>query len=265
MRTVGYRKTIANGRMAANGGEWGAIRFIRVLIRLFVLLVVSFVVLFVVPGLIAWTAMQDRSDQPISAEQVVHRMRKVETRIEDAHLVLEFDLDAGVVQDRWTVEVWKKRPDRFRAELLEASQSTLRGLTVVVIGGQAWLYDPAHREVTAGEPGTVRLPLVQGLITWLDDLIRTAKVETISLEGETNRAYKLSLSDRCPALTTNARCCQSPSCGRASVWVDRESWTPFKIIYTHPTLGHGTVVVRQAEFNTGLSDDLLRSLPQPFP
>ncbi len=248
MRTTDYEKAIANGDR-----EWGAFRFIRVFICLLGVLVVS--------GLIAWTAIAHRSDQPISAEQVVRRMRKVQANIDDAHLVLEFELEAGIMQDRWTVEVWEKQPDRFRAELLEAGQSTLRGLTVVVLGQQAWLYHPARREVTAGEPGTVRLPLAQSLLTWLDDLIRTAKVETISLEGETNRAYKLSLSDRCLALPK----CQAPSCGQALVWVDRESWMPFKIIYTHPTLGHGTITVRQAEFNTGLTDDLFRSLPQPLP
>jgi outer membrane lipoprotein-sorting protein len=233
LRTADHEKASANGRVVT-----GEFRFVRFFICLFVLLVVS--------GLLAWTAIAHRSDQPISAEQVVHRMRKVEASIDDAHSVLEIDLDAGVIQDRWILEVWKKRPDFYRIELLETSQSTLRGLTVVVVGQQAWLYDPAHREVTTGEPGTVRLPLAQGLITWLEDLIRTAKVETISLEGETNRAYKLSF-------------------GQALVWVDRESWTPFKIIYTHPTLGHGTIIVRQAEFNTGLTDDLFRSLPQPVP
>jgi outer membrane lipoprotein-sorting protein len=142
--------------------------------------------------------------------------------------------------------VWRKQPDKLRAEVLEAASVEFRGMTLVSDGAQAWLYNPSRREVTAGEPEAIKLPLVQDVIESIDELIRTADAGQVKLLGtekiSAGETYKLEMPH--------------PDGGQALLWIGKEYWVPLRVEVTSPTLGKGTLTARSLELNTGLSDSI---------
>ncbi len=126
--------------------------------------------------------------------------------INDVHLTLEIDLEAGLMRDRWLVEVWWKGPDKFRAEVLETSFPNLRGLTIVMNGDRAWLYNPDGHEVIEGESGDVKLPLVQDMISATVERAPVDKIEypgrgTVTVQAS---EFNTGLTDRLFALDVPA-------------------------------------------------------------
>ena len=155
-------------------------------------------------------------------------------------------MDMGVIQDQLVVEVWRKQPDKLRFEVLEAVSVEFRGMTFVNDGAQAWLYNASRHEVTAGEPESIKLPLVQDVIESIDELIRVADAGQVKLLG----------AEKMPAGETYKLEMPYPDGGRALLWISREYWVPLKVEYTSQTLGKGTLVARSLELNTGLSDSI---------
>jgi outer membrane lipoprotein-sorting protein len=185
-------------------------------------------------------------EESITAGEIMGKVRETWEGAVDIHATWELTLDMGVIQDQLVVEVWRKQPDKWRAEVLEAASVEFRGMTLVSDGTQAWLYNLSRHEVTAGEPEAIKLPLVQDVIESVDELIRTADAGQVKLlrtekisAGET---YKLEMPH--------------PDGGQALVWISKEYWVPLKVEYTSQTLGQGTLVARSIESNTGLSDSL---------
>jgi outer membrane lipoprotein-sorting protein len=166
----------------------------------------------------------------------------------DIHATWELTLDMGVMQDQLVVEMWRKQPDKLRAEVLEAASVEFRGMTFVSDGTRAWLYNPSRHEVTTGEPESVKLPLVQDVIESVDELIRTADAGPVKLLGtekiSAGETYKLEMLH--------------PDGGQALLWISKEYWVPLRVEYTSQTLGQGTLVTRSLELNTGLSDSIFR-------
>ena len=185
-------------------------------------------------------------EEPISADEIMGKVRETWEGAADLHATWELTLDVGVIQDQLVVEVWRKQPDKLRAEVLEATSVEFRGMTLVSDGTQTWLYNASRREVTAGEPASIRLPLVQDVIESIDELIRTAGAGQVKLLG----------TEKIPAGETYKLEMPYPDGGRALVWISKEYWVPLKVEYTSQTLGEGTFVARSLELNTGLSDDI---------
>jgi outer membrane lipoprotein-sorting protein len=185
-------------------------------------------------------------EESITAGEVMGKVRETWEGAVDIHATWELTLDVGVIQDQLVVEMWRKQPDKFRAEVLEAASVEFRGMTLVSDGTQAWLYNPGRREVTAGEPEVIKLPLVQDVIESIDGLIRTADAGQVKLLGaekiSAGETYKLEMLH--------------PDGGRAMLWISKEYWVPLKAEVTSQTLGEGTLAARSIELNTGLSDSL---------
>ncbi len=185
-------------------------------------------------------------EESITAGEIMSKVRETWEGAVDIHATWELTLDVGVIQDQLVVEIWRKPPDKLRAEVLEAASVEFRGMTLVSDGTQAWLYNASRHEVTAGEPDSVRLPLVQDVMESIDELLRTADVGQVKLLGTekmpAGEGYKLEM----PYLDG----------GRALLWISKEYWVPLKVEYTGQTLGKGTLVARSLELNTGLSDDI---------
>lgn len=185
-------------------------------------------------------------EESITAGEIMGKVRETWEGAADIHATWELTLDMGVIQDQLVVEMWRKQPDKLRAEVLEAASVEFRGMTLVSDGAQAWLYNFSRREVTAGEPEAIKLPLVQDVIESIDELIRTADARQVKLLGRekinTGETYKLEMP--------------YPDGGRALIWISREYWVPLKVEYTSHTLGKGTLAARSLELNTGLSDSI---------
>ena len=90
------------------------------------------------------------------------------------HLTLEVELEPGLVEDRWLVEIWQKGEDHLRLEVLESSIPVLRGLTLVRNGSKAKLSGPNTADVVEGEPEKVRLPLAHEIFLETLELVRRA-------------------------------------------------------------------------------------------
>jgi outer membrane lipoprotein-sorting protein len=185
-------------------------------------------------------------EESITAGEIMGKVRETWEGAVDIHAVWELTLDMGVIQDQLVVEMWRKQPDKLRAEVLEAGSVEFRGMTLVSDGTQAWLYNPSRRQVMAGEPEAVKLPLVQDVIESIDELIRTADTRQVRLLGtekiSAGETYKLEMPH--------------PDGGQALLWISKEHWVPLKIEVASQTLGEGTLKARNLELNTGLSNSL---------
>ncbi|MFB0538061.1 MAG: DUF4367 domain-containing protein [Anaerolineae bacterium] len=185
-------------------------------------------------------------EESMTAGEIIGKVRETWEGAADIHATWELTLDMGVIQDQLVVEMWRKQPDKLRAEVLEAASVEFRGMTLVSDGAQAWLYNFSRREVTAGEPEVIKLPLVQDVIESIDELIRVADARQVKLLGRekisAGETYKLEMP--------------YPDGGRALIWISTEYWVPLKVEYTSHTLGKGTLAARSLELNTGLSDSI---------
>lgn len=185
-------------------------------------------------------------EESITAGEIMGRVRETWEGAVDMHATWELTLDMGVMQDQLVVEVWRKQPDKLRAEVLEAASVEFRGMTLVSDGTQAWLYNLSRREVTAGGPESVKLPLVQDVMESIDKLIHATDAGPVKLLGTEKMSggetYKLEMPH--------------PDGGRALLWISQEYWVPLKVEYTSQILGEGTLVARSLELNTGLSDNI---------
>jgi outer membrane lipoprotein-sorting protein len=183
-------------------------------------------------------------EKSITAAEIMAKVRETWEGAVDIHATWELTLDVGVIQDQLVVEVWRKQPDKLRTEVLEAASIEFRGMTFVSDGAQAWLYNPSRREVTAGEPEAVKLPLIQDAIESVDGLISTADARQVTLLGtekiSAGETYKLEMLH--------------PDGDQALLWISSEYWVPLKVEYTNQTLGKGTLTARNLELNTELSD-----------
>jgi len=204
------------------------------------------VLLFGVLAFIVLIILGCGPEESITAGEIINKVRETWEGAADIHATWELTLDMGVIQDQLVVEVWRKQPGKLRAEVLEAASVEFRGMTLVSDGAQAWLYNPSRREVTAGEPETIKLPLVQAVIESIDELIRTADAGQVKLLGtekiSAGETYKLEMPH--------------PDGGQALLWIGKEYWVPLRVEVTSPILGKGTLVARSLELNTGLSDSL---------
>jgi len=185
-------------------------------------------------------------EESITADEIMGRVRENWEGAVDVHATWELSLDMGVIQDQLVVEVWRKQPDKLRAEVLEAASVEFRGMTLVSDGVQAWLYNPSRRQVAAGEPEVVKLPLVQDVIESIDRLIHAADAGQVKLLGmekiSAGETYKLEMLH--------------PDGGQALLWISKEYWVPLRVEYTSQALGKGTLTARSLELNTDLSDSI---------
>jgi outer membrane lipoprotein-sorting protein len=191
-----------------------------------------------------------------TAEEIVAKLKEVEASTEDAHAVLELSIEGQGMDEELAVEVWEKKPNKFRAEVLETSDPELSGAVSVADGHQVWMYQPSQNEVLAGEVGPGEPSSPREMIQFVDEVIQrvldTSDVKLVGEEEVASRAtYKLELT---PKDDEEAFL----PVGKATLWVDQERWIVLQAHFNGEILGEGWMRVRSFEFNTGLGDDLFR-------
>jgi len=192
-----------------------------------------------------------------TAEEVVAKMKEVEASIEDAHGVLELSVQAQGEDEDAVVELWEKMPNKFRAEVLEASSSELVGTISVTDGDQAWMYNPYHNEVLVGELGELEMEgeIDPGqMIRMMEGMIqRVSDASEVELLGEEEIAgiatYKLEFTPKEDAEETVL-----PVGSVATLWVEQERWIVLQAHFIGDMFGEGWMRVRSFEFNTGIPD-----------
>jgi outer membrane lipoprotein-sorting protein len=152
------------------------------------------------------------------------------------------------------VEVWEKKPNKFRAEVLEANDSELVGAISVTDGRQVWMYEPGKNEVVVDEVGPDEPSSFREVVQHMEDMIRQALDATnAKLVGEDDVAgvatFKLELTPREDDETF------LPADSKVTLWVDQERWVVLQAHFSGGVAGEGQMRVRSFELNTGIADD----------
>ncbi len=201
-----------------------------------------------------------------TAEEVVAKMKEVEASIEDAHGVLEVNVQVQGMDESAVVELWEKMPNQFRAEVLESSKSELVGTISVTDGERAWMYNPVDNEVLAGDLGKLEMDeeIDPGqMIQMMEEIIqRVSDTSDVELLGEEEisgvATYKLEFTPRQDAQETVL-----PVGSVATLWVEQERWIVLQAHFIGDMFGEGWLHVRSFEFNTGIPDEQFQfEIPQ---
>jgi len=196
--------------------------------------------------------------QRITAEQIVAKMRETLETTQDAHAVVNANVNAQGIEISATAEIWEKAPNKVRAQVLQSSDPDLAGVLAVSDGQQAWYYEPAKNRVQVAPAGQIEMPLPQQLLGSMQEAIQqvldTSSVELAGEETVLGRgAYKLVLS---PKEGTAQEL--YPGNGTATLWVDKTQWFVLKAAYQADAFGQGSMEVQSFELNPGLADDLFQ-------
>ena len=189
-----------------------------------------------------------------TAQEIVAKLEEVEASTEDAHAILEVSATGQGMDEDLVVEVWEKRPNKFRAEVLEANDPELAGAISVTDGQQFWAYQPSQNEVMVGEVGPDEPSSFREALQHMEDMIRQVLDATdVKLAGEEDVAgvatYKLELTPREDDEEI------LPAGSQVTLWVDQERWIVLQAYFSGGIVGEGRMRVRSFELNTGIADD----------
>jgi outer membrane lipoprotein-sorting protein len=195
-------------------------------------------------------------------EEIVLKMQEVEASTEDVHGVIEFSVQEEGKAESAVIEVWEKKPDKARAEVLETDSSKAApGAVAVSDGQQVWIYDPIENEVLTGDVSAIGdeedLANPRDLIRLVDEGVQWVQEHAdAELVGEEDVAgtptYKLRFTPKEDAELP------VPVTGEATLWVDQERWVALKAHFVVEGVAEGSMVVRSFELNTGLDDALFQ-------
>jgi outer membrane lipoprotein-sorting protein len=196
-------------------------------------------------------------DRP-TAEEIVAKMQEVEASIEDAHAVVEFSVQTPEKGVDLAVEMWEKSPNKFRAEVLEASADDLVGTVSVTDGQQVWMYNPSENEALVGRVGEfgVDEPLdprrmIELMEEGIQQVLDICDVELVGEEDVDGAAtYVLEFTPK-----EGEEVSSLPVEGTGTLWVEQERWIALQAQFDGGSLGQGRMYVRSFEFNVGVADD----------
>jgi outer membrane lipoprotein-sorting protein len=200
-----------------------------------------------------------------TAEEIVAKMQEVEASTEDAHAVVEFSIQAETedVDMDIVVELWEKRPGKFRAEVLEAGEAEFEGVVSVTNGEQAWLYHPGENVVITGALGDIEsdeMPVdPQQAIQMMEEGIQWAMDHfDVELAGEEDlnglATYKLEFTPK----EGEEYPMPIPIDGKVTLWVEKERWIALQAHFDGGSFGEGWIRVRSFAFNSGAPDELFQ-------
>lgn len=186
----------------------------------------------------------------------VQESREAAQNVQDAHLRLELEWSTPVLADKQVLEVWYVRPDKIRLEIVESAQPGFQDIIFASQGEQGWMYRHAARQVDTGPVSAVRPAVVYDVATSLLSILfenSFQEIETITRDYVSGkRAFKLTGRSG-PEILRGA---QNDVASDCSVWLEENSLLPLKVQRRGQTSIEYTAVIRAAEYNIGLTDDL---------
>ncbi len=211
--------------------------------------------------LVALSLLVSGCQDQLTAEEIVGKIKEVEAGTEDAHAVVEFGLQAQGMDMEVVAELWEKKPNKLRAEVLEASDADLVGATSVTDGQRVWMYHPGENEVVTGEVGELgsegerfldprqAIEFMGEVTQWVLDTCTAKLVGQEVLDGIAT--YKLEFIPNKDEGTK----LPIPIGSKVTLWVEQERWIVLQAHFEGAALGQGQMHVRSFEFNTGVPDD----------
>lgn len=193
-------------------------------------------------------------NQP-TVEEIVAKMREVEASADDAHGIVEARINASGEKEDSVVEIWEKRPNKTRVEVLESSDPEFAGAIIVADGHQVSMYFPAENRVVTGEVASDEPAGPREMIQFMEEIIQkmldTSEIKLMGEEDVSGTAtYKLELTPK------EGEESILPAASTATVWVDQERWVVLQAHFISDVVGEAWMSVRSFELNTGLADDL---------
>ena len=193
-------------------------------------------------------------NQP-TVEEIVAKMREIEASTEDAHGVVELAVHNLGADAEMVVEVWEKRPNKTRIEMVESSDAEFAGAVMVADGEQVWVYLPEENRVRVGEVGVDEPSSPREIVQFMDEILeRVLDTSDVRLVGEEDVAgtptYKLEFTPREGEETL------LPAGSTTTLWVDQERWVVLQAHFSAGAAGEGWMRVRSYELNTGLPDSI---------
>jgi outer membrane lipoprotein-sorting protein len=190
-----------------------------------------------------------------TVEEIVANVREVEASTEDVHAILEVSLQAQGMDEEAVVEVWEKRPNKLRAEVLEASDPKFAGIVSVTDGQQGWMYNPNENQVIVGKPDQEELTSPREMLQFAENIIQrvldTSEVELVDEEEVAGLAtYKLEFTPKEDSDETVL-----PMGSKATLWVDQERWIVLQAHFVGDMVGEGWMRVRSFDLNAGIADE----------
>jgi outer membrane lipoprotein-sorting protein len=193
-----------------------------------------------------------------SAEEIVAKLKEVEAGTEDAHAIVEIDIQGQGMDENARIEVWEKKPNKFRAVVLQTSDPEYLDAVTVADGGQVWMYQPSQNEVIVGEVGPDEPAGPRDLIQSVDEVIQrvldTSEVKLVDDKEEVagRKTYKLELTP------TDDEEALLPGGSKATLWVDQEDWVILQAHLNGEIVGEAWMTVDSFELNTDLDDSLFQ-------
>ena len=211
--------------------------------------------------------------QPSAEDILVQTIETLET-IDNAHAVVEVEIDTVEKDFTATFEIWGRRsddgPGAFRLVVLESSDEKAADAVVVSDGENLWAYAPAEGKVFVGTAEEARemmadkepfmgefdkadfehpespVEAVQLLLEYFD----VTKSDTVLVADTSARLLKLDpIPEQMPAEYVAVG-------GFINLWIDENRSVPLSVEYTGSSFGEIKVTVTELEINAGVDEAL---------
>ncbi|MEA3441253.1 MAG: DUF4367 domain-containing protein [Chloroflexota bacterium] len=214
-----------------------------------------------------------------SAKDVLVKTLETMETIDDAHAVVELNLDSVEKSGSATIEVWTRQgkdgSGAFRIHVLKSSEEDAAGAVFVSDGETVWAYKPSENQVVVGtaeeakamiaeqefgmgdydrgehEDGDYQHPEnAEEAVAMLLEYFTADSKSSDEVNGDP--AYKLKLVP-IPEQMPDEYIAVG---GFLNLWVDKASSLPIAVEYTGGSFGEFSATVSGIEINTGLDDSL---------
>ena len=176
---------------------------------------------------------------------LVQQSQALAQEVQDAHLRVEVKLSNTLLKDKQVLEIWYVRPDSIRLEILESTHSGFRDIVAASQGNTGWAYRHATRQVDTGPIDNVKPAIIYDIVRSTSSLLwetHPDRIDTISTDYVNGKwTFKL----------TGPR--DTDPC---TLWLQQDTLLPLKVQCESMRLGQYTVIIDEAEYNIGLTDDL---------
>ena len=209
-----------------------------------------------------------------SAEDILVQTLETTKSINDAHAVVEVNVDTVEKDGTATIEIWGRRgddgPGAFRLEVLETSDEEAAGAVAVSDGETLWVYAPSKGKVFVGtleeakslmaekqleigeiEKGDIEHPeTAEEAVQKLLEYFTVDKQGSDEIAGESATHLKLvPLPEQMPSEYAAVG-------GFVNLWIDQSRNVPLAVEYTGGSLGEVRTTVLELEINSGVDKAL---------
>ena len=209
-----------------------------------------------------------------SAEDILVQTLETSKMIENAHAVVEINIDTVEEKASAIVEVWGRKsedgPGAFRLEVLESSREKAAGAVVVSDGDNLWAYTPMENKVFVGtadeakEMIAEKEPLnhdfdqadfehpenAQEAVQLLLEYFKAGKSGTELVADQSAHLLKLEpIPDQMPAEYIAVG-------GYINLWIDEDRSVPLAVEYTGGSFGEISAAVFELDINEGVDESL---------